>query len=89
MIGSDSGHRLYGMVGLQQRAADEMHSPQCEIADWPHSKVLFAGSAERPFRCADGFANFRQIELTGTADGNVTLKNIWLGVAPRDRDSTR
>ena len=50
------------MICKQERAVDKVHSAQGEIADRPHSKVLFAGDTERAFRCANGCANFRQIE---------------------------
>src|SRR5882762_1011109 len=46
----------------QERAANEVHSTQGEIADWTHSEVLLACSAERSLRYADRRANFRQVQ---------------------------
>src|SRR5277367_1143163 len=62
MVGGDSRYRCCRGSRSQQRTSDEVHSPQSEVADWPHSEVFLASDAEGTFPCANGCTYFWQIQ---------------------------
>ena len=62
MVGGQSGDGCRRGICAQKRAADEVYSPQGEIANWTHSEMLLAGDAEGSLRHADRGTNFCQVQ---------------------------